>query len=64
MIDFVTLNQDFQKFVAIVSETISHHLGHHEEGVYNSEDILKLKPIHGNHTNIEQALGDIVSSIR
>lgn len=60
-IDFVSMNQDFQKFVASVGETVNHQA---TLNTLLAADILPLKPSTGSQSSIEQALGDIVSTIR
>lgn len=56
------MNQDFQKFVGLVSETVNTHVAPSQQ--LAGADILPLKPNSQNISNIEQALGDIVASIR
>lgn len=60
--DFVSLNQDFQKFVGLVGETVNAHTASTQ--LLGGVDILHMKPNSPTVKNIEQALGDIVASIR
>lgn len=56
------MNQDFQKFVGLVGETVNAHSVSTQ--LLGGAEILNMKPNSSTVTNIEQALGDIVASIR
>jgi len=60
--DFVSMNQDFQKFVGLVGETVNSHS--QSSQLLQGAEILQMKPNNQSLVNIEQALGDIVASIR
>jgi len=74
--DFVSLNKDFQRFVTIVSQTISEKLPY--EGPISISSVLNQTLISsiksnsysnsinndGNNITVQEALGDIISMIR
>jgi hypothetical protein len=59
------MNQDFQRFVASVSESVAKHYSS-SASIANiaSADVLALKLADKPTATVEQALGDIVASIR
>jgi hypothetical protein len=64
----VSINKDFQSFVSLVAQSISEHAGS-QHRMIDIQEILKYKPNKPNHKNklygnIEEALGDIIASIR
>jgi translation elongation factor EF-Ts len=76
--DFVAMNQDFQRFVASVGESV-HHRGKEIATTtsFSGEEVLKLTPVstlssslfasstaQKEHANLQEKLGDVISSIR
>lgn len=66
-VDFVSINKDFQKFVAMVCETVS--ANNDESHTVKIPSLLQMQPVvpgQGGKTysTVEQALGDLVASIR
>lgn len=76
--DFVAMNQDFQRFVASVGESV-HHRGKEIATTtsFSGEEVLKLTPVstlssslfassaaQKEHGNLQEKLGDVISSIR
>lgn len=61
MLDFVSMNKDFQSFVVLVSNTIKERCS--QPGPVSVTDLLKEKVAGGSGT-LQDALGDIISSIR
>jgi len=59
--DFVSMNKDFQAFVALVSNTIRDQCN--KPGPVAVDELLKVKVANGSGT-LQDALGDIISSIR
>lgn len=59
--DFVSMNVDFQRFAALVSETVSASTS--EEVQLKGEEVLQLCPASGT-AKLQEALGDLISSIR
>ena len=58
------MNQDFQKFVASVGESVSKKFGTSTHSNIAAADILALPLADKPASTVEQALGDIVASIR
>jgi hypothetical protein len=56
------MNQDFQKFVGLVGETVNAQSVSTQ--LLAGAEIVNMKPNSSTVKNIEQALGDIVASIR
>lgn len=70
MTDFVGINKDFQRFVSFVAQTVDEQLDSPSNS-FAISDVMKFKPsreILQNQPNsfatVEEALGDIVASIR
>jgi elongation factor Ts len=66
--DFVSINKDFQKFVAMLTETVSACSSPSSHSV-EVANLLKYTPPSSVHTskqysNLEEALGDVIASIR
>jgi elongation factor Ts len=68
--DFVGMNKDFQRFVSFVAQTVDEQVASTDDSIPVA-DILKLKPSAKilqtqpkAFTSIDEALGDIVASIR
>lgn len=67
-------NKDFQSFVALLAATVSHHAGSQHRDHIELSEILAYKPVSEEATQnngeskvyatVEEALGDVVSSIR
>jgi hypothetical protein len=55
------MNKDFQKFVVLVANTIKERTS--QPGTVSVPDLLKEKVAGGSNT-LQDALGDIISSIR
>lgn len=60
--DFVKRNKDFQHFVALLAESVSHTNTKITRDL-SLPEILALKPS-SNHATVEEALADVASSIR
>lgn len=65
--DFVTLNNDFQKFARFAVQTIQDN--HQTQGDVSVTDLLQFSPkndheFSGKYKNIEQALQDMIATIR
>lgn len=61
LLDFVSMNKDFQAFVALVSETIKTQ--YTKPGPVAVDELLKIQ-LAGKSSTLQDALGDIISSIR
>ena len=61
LLDFVSMNKDFQAFVALVSETIKTQ--YTKPGPVAVDELLKVQ-LAGKSSTLQDALGDIISSIR
>ena len=76
--DFVAMNEDFQRFVASVGESV-HHRGKEIATTtsFSGEEVLQLTPVstlssslfasstaQKEHVNLQEKLGDVISSIR
>jgi hypothetical protein len=55
------MNKDFQKFVVLVANTIKERTS--QPGAVSVPDLLKEK-VAGGSSTLQDALGDIISSIR
>lgn len=67
-LDFVGINKDFQNFVALITETVSARAGT-ESRTVDVQELLKYTPpaevsAAKPYTNLEEALGDVIASIR
>lgn len=61
-IDFVSRNQDFQKFVATIASSTNQRLGN---GDFDANQILDLQTLESQTpTTIRHLLGDITTAIR
>lgn len=60
-VDFVSMNKDFQKFVVLVANTIKERSS--APGPVSVAELLKQQ-VAGGTSTLQDALGDIISSIR